>query len=259
MVCGLYNSRMSAAADQAVFLAKVGSPSEIFGLFDWLPDVHLYVKDREGVFMWVNPASARRNGCESPSDIVGKTDFDFHPPQMAEAYREEDRRVIHGGKAIPEQVWLVYDYLGAQKWFVSTKVPLRGEDGEIIGLAGVMRPLQQAGHLKDDYEGLASVVETVMERYGERLGADELAGLVGLSVSQLNRRFKKFFGISPMQYVQRVRVNAARTMLARTAEPVGQIALTCGFYDQSQMARIFKRETGITCGEYRDRYRKMGN
>ncbi len=42
---------------------------------------------------------------------------------MAAAYVEEDRRVMDGREVIPEQIWLVYDYLGAQRWFVSTKMP----------------------------------------------------------------------------------------------------------------------------------------
>jgi AraC-like DNA-binding protein len=43
-------------------------------------------------------------------------------------------------------------------------------------------------------------------------------------------------------------------MLARGSEGLGEVALECGFYDQSQFGRIFKRETGMTPGEYRKRY-----
>ncbi|MDB4538106.1 helix-turn-helix domain-containing protein, partial [Akkermansiaceae bacterium] len=74
------------------------------------------------------------------------------------------------------------------------------------------------------------------------------------SISQLNRRFKKLFGIAPMQFVLRSRVNAARTILSRGSQSLGEVALECGFYDQGQFGRIFKRETGLTPGEYRKRY-----
>mgnify|MGYP002637783779 CR=1 FL=1 len=239
---------------QESFLAGISSVKQVLALFDWLPDAHLYLKDTEGRFMLVNAASAERNGFGSPDEIVGKTDFDLHPSQMAAAYSEEDRRVMQGRKAIPEQVWLVYDYLGAQRWFVSTKVPLFGEGEKVVGIAGIMRPLENAPHLKESYDGLAPVVEYVLEHFCEKIEAGTLAEKVGLSVSQLNRRFRKLFGIAPVQYVLRARVNAARAMLARGSEGLGEVALECGFYDQSQFGRIFKRETGMTPGEYRKRY-----
>ncbi|MEM1083292.1 MAG: AraC family transcriptional regulator [Verrucomicrobiota bacterium] len=235
-------------------MAGIEPVSQVFQLFDWLPDAHLYVKDPDGRFMLVNLASARRNGFERPDDIIGKTDLDIHPPQMATAYRDEDRRVMEGRKPIPEQIWLVYDYLGAQRWFVSTKIPLFGKGGAVAGLAGIMRPLENAGHLKDRYEGLLPVVEHVLEHYADRITSDELAERVGLSVSQFNRRFRKLFGIAPMQFVLRARVNAARNILSRASGSLGEVALECGFYDQGQFGRIFKRETGLTPGEYRKRY-----
>ncbi len=239
---------------QERFLKNVGSISQVLALFDWLPDAHLYIKDTSGKFMVVNEASARRNGFSTTEEIIGKTDFDLHPPQMAAAYVEEDKKVMDGRESIPEQIWLVYDYLGAQRWFVSTKVPLFGKGDEVVGLAGIMRPLESAGHLKNRYEGLAPVVEFVLENYDQKVEVEHLASLVKLSISQLNRRFKKLFGIAPMQFVLRSRVNAARTILSRGSQSLGEVALECGFYDQGQFGRIFKRETGLTPGEYRKRY-----
>ena len=250
----LYNPRMSGKVIQGEFLEKIASVDQILGLFDWLPDAHLYLKNKEGEFMVVNLASARRNGFSHPDEMIGKTDFDIHPPQMAAAYVEEDGRVMAGREVIPEQIWLVYDYLGAQRWFVSTKMPLFGGGGEVVGLAGVMRPLESGGKLQESYQGLAPVGEYVLENFAEQISAEVLAERVGLSVSQMNRRFRKLFGIAPMQFVLRSRINAARTMLARGSEKLGQIAVACGFYDQGQFGRIFKRETGLTPGEYRKRY-----
>lgn len=240
---------------QEEFLRSVGSLEQVLSLFDWLPDAHLYIKDYEGRFMAINTASARRNGFDSPDEIIGLTDFEVHPPQMAAAYREEDLRVMAGRKAIPEQVWLVYDYLGAQKWFVSTKVPLFGADNEVVGIAGIMRPLSESRSLRGSYEGLAPAVEKVLADYGEPLRVEELAGMVELSASQFGRRFRKLFGLSPGQFLLKVRINAARTLLARSEKALGEVALECGFYDQGQFGRMFRRELGMTPGEYRRRYR----
>ena len=123
-----------------------------------------------------------------------------------------------------------------------------------MGIAGIMRPLENAGHLKERYQGLAPVVEYVLENFAETLKAETLAELVGISVSQLNRRFRRLFGIAPMQFVLRARINTARTLLSKGSASLGEVALECGFYDQGQFGRIFKREIGLTPGEYRRRY-----
>lgn len=95
---------MEQLAARESFLEEVGSISQVLALFDWLPDAHLYIKDRSGRFMVVNEASARRNGFSASAEIIGKTDFDLHPPQMAAAYVEEDKKVMAGRRAIPEQI-----------------------------------------------------------------------------------------------------------------------------------------------------------
>ncbi len=239
---------------QEKFLGKIASISQVLALFDWLPDAHLYIKNSESIFMMVNKASALRNGFSEPNEIIGKSDFDIHPPLMAAAYTEEDKRVISKGEPIPEQIWLVYDYLGTQHWFLSTKIPLFDHKKNVIGLAGIMRPLKNAIHLKASYAGLTAAVEHVLNHYGDTILATDLSQQVGLSVSQFNRRFKKLFGISPLQFVLRTRINAARTALSHTDRALGEVALECGFYDQSQFAKLFKRETGMTPGDYRKRY-----
>ncbi len=245
---------MQGQAIQNDFLQKIASISQILTLFDWLPDAHLYIKNTESQFMLVNKASALRNGFETPDDIIGKTDYDIHPPLMASAYTAEDERVMSKGEAIPEQIWLVYDYLGDQHWFISTKIPLFDSDGSVIGLAGIMRPLKGAAHLQDSYTGLSKAIDHVLNHYDETISSTDLAHKVNLSVSQFNRRFKTLFGIPPSQFVLRTRINAARTALSHTNTSLGDIAVNCGFYDQSQLAKLFKRETGMTPRNYRKRY-----
>ncbi len=61
--------------------------------------------------------------------------------------------------------------------------------------------------------------------------------------------------MTPTNFITLARVNAARAMLAQGAESLGEVAHKCGFYDQSQFSRLFKRETGITPKEYRKFFR----
>ncbi len=240
---------------QASFYQQLRGLSEIIRLWDWTPEVHFFAKDRAGRFMAVNRASLQRHGLTSEDEIIGKTDFDFHPPSMAAAYVGEDRRVMESGQPLPEQRWLVYDSTGIQRWFLSTKHPLFGRSDEVIGIAGLMRPLAGSPFLSAGYSLLKPAVDQVLEHYPVRIGVSNLAKMVGLSVSQFERKFKEQFKITPTQFITLARLNAARTLLAQSAEPLGDVACKCGFYDQSQFNRLFKRETGITPKEYRKFFR----
>lgn len=237
------------------FFAGLRSASEIVRLLDWTPEVHFFAKDKAGRFMAVNRASLQRHGLDSEDQIIGKTDFDFHPPAMASAYVAEDRRVMESGEPLPEQRWLVYDRSGAQRWFLSTKHPLFGRAGKVVGIAGLMRPLASSPFLRGGYSELQSAVDWVLAHHAEKIAVPDLARMAGFSVSQFERKFKALFGMAPTRYITLARVNAARAMLAQGAESLGEVAHRCGFYDQSQFSRLFKRETGITPKEYRNFFR----
>jgi PAS domain S-box-containing protein len=237
------------------FIHDLRSASEIIRLLDWTPEVHFFAKDKDGRFMAVNRASLQRHGLDSEDQIIGKTDFDFHPPAMATAYVAEDRRVMESGEPLPEQRWLVYDKTGSQRWFLSTKHPLFGRKGEVIGIAGLMRPLASSPFLQSGYSELKPAVDWVLMHHSEKIAVPMLSRMVRLSVSQFERKFKALFGMSPTSYITLVRINAARAMLAQGTESVGEVAHHCGFYDQSQFSRLFKRETGTTPKDYRNFFR----
>ncbi|MDG2125865.1 MAG: AraC family transcriptional regulator [Verrucomicrobiales bacterium] len=241
---------------QRRFFAKVVAGREILGLFDHLEGVHFFAKDAESRFVAANYATLARDGISSEREIVGKTDYDFHPPVMAASYVEEDRRVMASRVVLPKQIWLVYDHLRIQRWYQSTKVPLVGRDGEVLGLAGAMQPLEVIGAGRHAFRELTPAVDFVLANYDGKVRIEALAELVGLSISQFDRTFRKLLGMTPSQYVVRVRINAARSLLSQTEMPVGEVAAECGFYDQSQLARLFKRATGMSPSGYRGRFGK---
>ncbi len=236
------------------FFSKLGSPVALAEMFDFLPGVYLFVKDADHRYMKVNPSLAELHGCASPSEMIGKCDLDYNPPALAVRYVEEDRRVMLGGRPLVDQIWLVRDAKGMPHWLLSTKVPLRDSGGTVIGLAGVMRPMGGAVDAPGPYQRLARVCDHVLEHYAEPLAVAGLARLAHLSVSQLQREFRRLFGMSPNEYVSRVRLDVARLRLEQSMENVGRIALDCGFYDQSHFTRVFRRAMGMSPLEYRRRF-----
>jgi AraC-like DNA-binding protein len=233
----------------------LASPEELFRLFDFLPRVYLFVKDAESRFVRVNEAMLQLKALQSQEEIVGKTDFDFHPPLLAAQYVEEDRRVMKSGQPLRDQVWLVMGADRMPRWYLSSKLPLHGPRRKVVGLAGVLRPYDGTGPSPGDYHRLTPVMEHVLAHHGTTITVSELARIAHLSVSQLQREFIRLFGMSPMDYLIRVRLLIARRRMEETDEPIGNIAVECGFHDQSHFTRYFRERIGMTPGDYRNRFR----
>ena len=102
---------------------------QVLDLFDALPDVFLFVKNRESRFVKFNKAWLSMHGCATAADALGKTDYDYHPPALATQYVAEDERVMRSGKPLCDQAWLVPDHTGMPRWYLCTKIPLFDADG----------------------------------------------------------------------------------------------------------------------------------
>lgn len=239
---------------QQEFLAQLTSPAELLRLLDFLPEAYFFAKDQLGRFMLMNAAELRLHGCTSVEQVIGKTDFDFHPRHLAEQYVREDRKVMDAGQPLPNQVWLVGDARGQLRWFISSKTPLRNARGTVIGIAGIMRDFERTESLLRPYQELEKVLSYVLEHFAEKLRVEELANLVPLSVSQFDRKFKKLFRMTPQQYILRVRINAASQALLHSDRSIAQIADETGFYDQSSFTKQFVRHTGLSPRVFRKTY-----
>jgi AraC family transcriptional regulator len=106
-----------------------------------------------------------------------------------------------------------------------------------------------AGGLSSWQERLAKdIIET---RLVGGIGLAELAGLCGLQTSRFAHAFKRSTGVAPYRWLQQRRVTRARELLATSRASLADIALACGFADQSHLTRSFARQLGITPGAWR--------
>jgi AraC-like DNA-binding protein len=98
---------------------------------------------------------------------------------------------------------------------------------------------------------LARAVDYMEDHLAGALSREEVARAAGLSPSHFSHLMRAKTGWSFTDLLTRLRVDRACHLLARTAQPLAQIAQDCGFSDQSYFTRVFRRRTGQTPGEYR--------
>jgi transcriptional regulator GlxA family with amidase domain len=101
---------------------------------------------------------------------------------------------------------------------------------------------------------IRAVVSAVHASPGARHTIADLAGHAGLSPRHLQRRFTAELGVPPSEYVERVRVEAARRALTEGDDPVTAIARRYGFGTPETLRRSFHRHVGVAPSEYRDRF-----
>jgi transcriptional regulator GlxA family with amidase domain len=85
--------------------------------------------------------------------------------------------------------------------------------------------------------------------------AGDLAAIARLSPGHFSRAFKGSLGVAPTTYIAGRRVAQAQALMLTTDDPLCQIALACGFYDQSHLTRVFRRCAGASPRDWRRRHR----
>lgn len=104
-------------------------------------------------------------------------------------------------------------------------------------------------------EILESAKVFIEKNYNTDISLSDIAGFVYISTSHFARAFKKQYDISPIQYLLKVRIDNAKTLLEETNLKVGDIASTVGFSAQQRFNDIFKKHLGVSPSEYRQKYR----
>jgi len=246
---------MASGGSDPEFFAALDGGTQLIPLFEAIPNAYFFAKDKGGRFVAINGPLAEMLGLSGGEDLLGKTDGDVFDRELARAYREEDEIVMKKGEAVANQLWWVPNVkTGDVHWYCSTKIPLYNQEGEIVGVAGIMRPLEETRELTADHRQMTEVARYMEENYGERITLSQLALVSGLSERQFQRVFTRIFRSGPTEHLMRVRIRAAAKRLVETNDTLAEIAVDCGFYDQSHFTNQFRRFRGVPPSEYRKRY-----
>jgi len=243
-----------AGAADAGPLGPFPCQDELLELYDLLVDVIFCMKQLDGRYVAVNRAFVRRTGRTSKRDVVGKRASDLFIPQLAERYEEQDQSVLLTGKPLRGELELIRREDGSLGWYLTTKLPAKGEDGATAGLVTLSRDLATPSDEGITMESLHRVVQLVQERLAEPLRVADLAAAAECSTASLERRMKKVFGVTATQFVLRSRVDRATRLLTTSATSLASIATEVGFYDQADFTRRFARLTNETPAQFRRRH-----
>ena len=233
------------------FFAKLATPYTGEELFDCLTDIVYFVKNERAEYVVVNRTFMERCGAKEKRQIIGRTAEDLFPGPMGRSYREQDEALIRTGAAIVNQLEL-HLYPGRDTgWCLTNKLPLRGAGGRVVGLVGSSQDLHPPEEEADGYEDVAKAVQFARNNLDQRPTLAALAAAAGMSDYQFDRRVRRLFRLTTGQMLLKLRIDAAAAQLRDNDGPVAQIALACGYSDQSAFTRQFRRTIGLTPLEYR--------
>ncbi|HEY6457197.1 MAG TPA: EAL domain-containing protein [Steroidobacteraceae bacterium] len=121
-------------------------------LVDCLPE-SLFVKDTEGHYIWANRSGAALLGACSPGELIGKTDFDFFPPEQAVRILGREQTVVRTRQAAQEEERTAVDRVtGRLRRLRTIRLPLVDSAGQVLGVVGITRDIEQEPPAQDRQE-----------------------------------------------------------------------------------------------------------
>ena len=238
-------------------------PSHFAELLDYLPDVLAWVKDRQGRYLWVNRAFLVQYSLNHPAGqesaaverIRGKTDYDLSPPFLADQFRHDDEQVLEGHRIV-NRLERVEGPEGTTVWSITDKIPVVDAKGTIIGTAGITRAAGPASNLEGTATGFGPALAHMRTHFQHEITNRNLASISNMSLRAFERQFLAAFHLTPQKFLRKLRLRIASRALMYSDESLSDIALQCGFADQSHFSREFRRHFGRTPREYREHYKR---
>ena len=145
-----YEKRLNQKSE--ITISDSGEYKLLRALIDNLPH-GIYVKDKDSRFILANQFSADVKGIASPNELIGKTDFDFFPPDQAdESLRDEIAIMTTGKPIINKEEEKFYALTNQTRLHLTTKVPYRDKENNIIGIVGISRDITELKQIREELQ-----------------------------------------------------------------------------------------------------------
>lgn len=237
-----------------LFFKKLGPNAEAFkAMFDLAPLLCFYMKDTQGRIMALNQRNCDVCNFKDEWDAIGHSSAELFPSQYAEDYLSLDREVLATGRPVLGRI-TQYPADRSLNFMISDVYPLFDLNGTTIGTARAYRLTSDRRTDDRRYGQMRLVAQYVETHYAEEISLKSLIDLTGFSKNGFIRMFTTTFNMTPWRYLTTIRLNAARKLLETTDKLLADIAAETGFFDQSHLTRVFKKERGMTPGTYRRKH-----
>jgi PAS domain S-box-containing protein len=159
-------------------------------LIDNLP-CHVYAKDTEGRFLLNNLSHLALLGAAHAQDVLGKTDLDFFPAELAVRYRADEASVLQSGQALVNCEEEVVDPKGNRQCVLTSKVPWKDNQGKIFGLIGVSRDITERKRIQEELRLGETQLQAILDNSPAVIYLKDLQGRYVL----VNQRFESLFHV----------------------------------------------------------------
>ena len=172
-------------------------------------------------------------------------------PALANGFNDQDKTVFENGVPIQDQLERITNANGTMGWYLASKFPVFDDNKQIIGLIGISQDLNWPTESDLELANLKTIVEYIKDNLDQPLRTEHVANRIGLSAIQLDRRMKRVFRLSTKKFIMKCRLEKASRQLASTNISVSEIALACGFTDQSALTHQFRAAISDTPANFR--------
>lgn len=145
-------------------------------VIDNVPD-QIFVRDLAGRFVLSNLSDARAMGVADPETLVGKTDLDFYPPDLAAGFQADNLAVMQAGQPLLNREERAGEMNGQPRWVLTTKVPLRDPQGNITGLVGIARDVTERRQAEEFKQSFLDDIKALQELHLALSEIDQLETL----------------------------------------------------------------------------------
>ena len=195
------------------------------------------------------------NGKEATTHIDSAEALAFNFPNVkmkSNAVVTDDKGIYTSGGATSSfhlMLYLIQHYCGQELTLRTAKMFAIDMDREQQTYFGTFSPPQNHG------DGLVNMAQKKIENeYQEGSTIEMLIQDIPASRRNVVRRFKQAIGVTPIEYLQRTRIEAAKKLLAQTDQSVLEVMLNSGYNDLKSFRQLFKKSTGVTPKEYREKF-----
>jgi AraC-like DNA-binding protein len=253
-LAGMPLPRKQARETRERFLRRIGPATPFYRLFDYLPELSFFAKDRSFRLMCASQRFLERFGFCEESEVVGRDDFELFPGRLAENFRRDDEEVLRTGEPKLNIVELFFNEQGVPDWFITNKLPLRDAAGVVIGLMGTVHSYEGRREVLHRDLLLDRAIAYIRENFRTGVTVKELGHAIHMSQRQLHRKFMSAFGSNPQTFIMKLRIQSACDALQRKDSEIHAVASAHGFCSQSAFTQLFQKYVGLTPRRYQQRF-----